>query len=67
MLSFAVFFAGRDVFQLPLQQLQTLVFVMQVFTGQSNVYLVREQNHLWHCRPSRWLILSSDADIIVAV
>ena len=64
-LSFAIFFAGRDVFHLPLQQLQTLVFAMLVFTGQSNVYLVRERNHLWHSRPSRWLMLSSAADVIV--
>jgi H+-transporting ATPase len=63
MLSFAVFFAGRDLFHLPLEQLQTLVFIVLVFTGQSNVYLVRERNHLWHSRPSRWLMLSSAADI----
>lgn len=64
-LSFAVFFAGRDLFHLALHQLQTLVFVMLVFTGQSNVYLVRERNHLWHSRPSRWLVLSSAADVTV--
>jgi len=64
MLSFTVFFAGRDMLHLPLQQLQTLVFVMLVFTGQGNVYLVRERNHLWHSRPSRWLVLSSIADVM---
>jgi len=64
-LSFAVFFAGRDVLHLPLQQLRTLVFLMLVFTGQGNVYLVRERNRLWHSRPSRWLILSSAADVVV--
>jgi H+-transporting ATPase len=65
MLSFAVFFVGRDFLHLPLAQLQTLVFVMLVFTGQSNVYLVRERNHFWHSRPSRWLMLSSGADLVV--
>jgi H+-transporting ATPase len=65
MLSFAVFFAGRNWLQLPLSQLQTLIFVMLVFTGQSNVYLVRERSHLWVSRPSPWLMLSSGADIIV--
>lgn len=64
-LSFAVFFAGRDILHLPLGQLQTLVFVMLVFTGQGNVYLVRERNRLWHSRPSQWLMLSSVADVIV--
>jgi H+-transporting ATPase len=64
-LSFTVFFVGRDVLHLPLQQLQTLVFLMLVFTGQGNVYLVRERNRLWASRPSRWLIIASLADVIV--
>ena len=65
LLSFSVFFAGRDLFHLPLPQLQTLVFVMLVFTGQGNVYLVRERRHLWNSRPSCWLVVSSCADIAV--
>ncbi len=64
-LSFTVFFVGRDVLHLPLRQLQTLVFLMLVFTGQGNVYLVRERNRFWHSLPSRWLILSSAADLVV--
>ena len=64
-LSFAVFFAGRDILHLPIRQLQTLVFLMLVFTGQGNVYLVRDRNRLWHSFPSRWLIVSSAADIVV--
>ena len=63
-LSFSVFFAGRDLLHLPLPQLQTLVFVMLVFTGQGNVYLVRERRHFWESWPSRWLVLSSCADIV---
>lgn len=65
LLSFAVFLVGRNFLQLPLPNLQTLIFVMLVFTGQSNVYLVRERGHLWNSRPSRWLMLSSGADIVV--
>ncbi|OYV75666.1 MAG: plasma-membrane proton-efflux P-type ATPase [Chromatiales bacterium 21-64-14] len=64
-LSFSVFFAGRDWLRLPLPQLQTLIFVMLVFTGQSNIYLVRERGHFWRSRPSNWLLLSSLLDIIV--
>jgi H+-transporting ATPase len=64
-LSFAVYFAGRDILHLPLAQLQTLVFLMLVFTGQGNVYLVRERNRLWHSVPGRWLILSSLVDVLV--
>ncbi|MGC2458334.1 MAG: plasma-membrane proton-efflux P-type ATPase [Gallionellaceae bacterium] len=64
-LSFAVFFAGRDWLHLPLNQLQTLIFVMLVFTGQGNVYLVRERHHFWQSLPSRWLLLASLLDIVV--
>ncbi len=64
-LSFSVFFGGRDLLRLPLPQLQTLVFLMLVFTGQGNVYLVRERRHFWNSRPSRWLVVSSCADIAV--
>jgi H+-transporting ATPase len=64
-LSFAVFFAGRSMLGLPLAQLQTLVFVMLVATGQGNVYLVRERGHFWQSRPSAWLVGSSIADIAV--
>jgi len=65
MLSFTVFFAGRDILHLPIRQLQTLVFLMLVFTGQGNVYLVRERNRFWHSFPSHWLILSSATDVVV--
>ncbi|MHB1099604.1 MAG: HAD-IC family P-type ATPase, partial [Burkholderiales bacterium] len=66
-LSFAVFFAGRDWLNLPLNQLQTLIFVMLVFTGQGNVYLVRERRHFWKSRPSRWLLLASGIDILAVI
>ena len=64
-LSFSVFFAARSWLHLPLQQLQTLIFLMLVFSGQGTVYLVRERRHFWNSRPGRWLLLSSAADIIV--
>jgi H+-transporting ATPase len=63
--SFAVFFGARTFLHLPLAQLQTLMFVMLVFTGQGMVYLVRERRHFWRSRPSRWLLFSSVADVLV--
>jgi H+-transporting ATPase len=64
LLSFGLFFYGR-AFGLALPQLQTLVFVTLVFTGQGMVYLVRERRHFWNSAPSRWMIFSSIADVIV--
>ncbi len=64
-LSFAVFFAARDWLHLPLAELQTLIFLMLVFSGQGTVYLVRERRHFWRSRPGHWLLLSSAADIVI--
>ena len=36
---------------------------MLVFTGQGNVYLERER--VWRSRPSRWLVLSTVADVVI--
>ena len=63
--SFGIFLAAKDVFHIPLPQLQTLMFVMLVFSGQGTVYLVRERGHFWHSRPSKWLLISSLSDIAV--
>jgi H+-transporting ATPase len=63
--SFGIFLAGRNWLQLPLPQLQTLVFITLVFTGQGTVYLVRQRQHFWKSRPSKWLALSSAADVVV--
>jgi H+-transporting ATPase len=38
---------------------------MLVFTGQANVYLIRERRHLWDSLPSQWLMLSTLVDVIL--
>jgi H+-transporting ATPase len=65
LLSFTLLFVGRHFLALPLPQLQTLVFVMLVATGQGNVYLIRERGHFWRSRPGPWLVASSIADLAV--
>lgn len=56
---------GREVYRLDLPQLQTLVFLTLVFSGQATVYLVWERRHLWDSRPGRLLVLSSVADAMI--
>lgn len=65
LLSFGFFYVANHVLQLPLGQLQTLMFVMLVFTGQANVYLVRERQHFWESTPSRWMLLGTLVDVIL--
>jgi len=64
-LSFTVFFVARSWLALNVAQLQTLIFLMLVFSGQGTVYLVRERGHYWLSRPSRWLLLATLADIVI--
>jgi H+-transporting ATPase len=61
--SFIIYFIGRDIYRLPLEELQTLVFVMLVLTGQANIYLVRERAHFWTSRPGRPLLISTLVDV----
>lgn len=66
LLSFGFLYAANHVFHLPLAQIQTLMFVMLVFTGQANVYLVRERRHFWNSIPSRWMLLGTLVDLVLA-
>ena len=65
--SFGILYLGRAVYHLDLGRLQTLVFVMLVFTGQANIYLVRERGPFWKSRPSEVLLLSTLGDVVVIV
>ena len=56
---------ARDVFHLGLHQVQTLIFVMLVFTGQATVYVVRERGHFWTSRPGGWLLLATTGDAVI--
>ena len=64
-LSFGILYAGSRLLHLALPQLQTLLFVMLVFSGLGVVYLVRERRYFWSSRPSKWLMASTAADILV--
>ena len=63
--SFGILFLGLDVYHLDQAQTQTLVFALLVFTGQANVYLVRERGHFWESRPGSALMWSTIGDLIV--
>jgi len=65
--TFGIFLAGRNLWHLPVAQLQTLAFVTLVFSAQGMVYLVRERHHFWASRPSRWLMLASVCAILAVI
>jgi len=67
LVSFATIWIGQRVFMYDLDHLQTFVFLMLVFTGQANVYLIRERRHFWKSAPSRWMLISTSADILIVI
>lgn len=64
-LSFGIFWYAHSVLQLPLANLQTLLFVMLVYSGQGTIYLVRERGQFWLSRPSKWMLIGTIVDILV--
>jgi H+-transporting ATPase len=46
--------------------LRTLAFVVIVFGNQATTYSNRARQHLWSTAPSRWLVLSSAVDLLIA-
>ena len=68
LLAFCVAVLGIGKFNLDLGAgaLCTLTFIVLVFGGQATVYAVRQRQHLWRARPSRWLVASTFADVLIA-
>ena len=57
---------GRFGMNLETEALRTLAFTALVFGSQATIYAIRERQHLWRSRPSRWVIVSSVADVVIA-
>jgi H+-transporting ATPase len=58
---------GRYVLDLGIDGLRTLTFVLLVFGSQATLYAIRNRRKMWGTRPSLWLIVSSVADIVIAL
>jgi H+-transporting ATPase len=44
-----------------------MIFLWLVTSGQATIYLVRERQHFWQSRSSRWLAISSGVDVLVVL
>jgi H+-transporting ATPase len=62
----AILAYGKYSIGLDLESLRTLAFVLIVFGNQATTYNNRERRRLWSSRPSRWVVLSSVADVLIA-
>jgi H+-transporting ATPase len=66
LLCVAALITGRYWLRLDIQGLRTLAFLVIVFGNQASTYNNRERRRLWSSRPSRWVIVSSICDILIA-
>jgi H+-transporting ATPase len=62
----AVLVVGKYQLGFGIDTLRTLAFVVIVFGNQATTYTNRARGHLWSIAPSRWLVLSSAVDLLVA-
>jgi H+-transporting ATPase len=61
-----VLMIGKVEMKFGMPALQTLAFVSLVFGNQAAIYVIRSRRRLWSSpHPSRWLIYSSFADVLI--
>ncbi len=63
--SFSFYWWARASQGLSAPQLQTVVFLILVFTTQASIYVLRSDGRLWSLPPSRWMLLASLGDVFV--
>jgi H+-transporting ATPase len=56
---------GKYLLGLGIGQLQTLAAITLIFGGEAILYSVRERQHLWTSRPTKWMIVASVADVVI--
>jgi len=56
---------GRSYFHLTGEHLLSFTLLMLIFTSQFRVYIARERRHFWDSRPSKALLMSSTAAVII--
>ena len=65
-LCLAVLLVGKLHMGFGIDALRTLAFLVIVFGNQATTYTNRARKHLWSTAPSRWLVLSSAVDLLIA-
>ena len=63
--SFAVYWWARSTQGLDPARMQTVVFLLLVFTNQACIYVLRTDGRLWAFAPGRWMALASVGDVVI--
>ncbi len=56
---------GEFELRLGVDALRTLAVVSVVYGSQATIYAIRDRRHLWGPRPSKWLVGSTVADLLI--
>jgi H+-transporting ATPase len=60
----AILAVGRYRMHLDIDHLRSLCVISVVYGSQAITYTVRDRQHLWGLRPTKWLVMSSLAEIV---
>jgi len=63
--TFTVYWWARRSLGLDHGQLQTVVFLLLVFSNQACIYALRTDGRLWSFAPGRWMLMASTGDVVV--
>jgi H+-transporting ATPase len=63
--TFSIYWWIRTTQGLAAPQLQTVVFLLLVFTNQACIYVLRTDGRLWSFAPGLWMLLASTGDIVM--
>jgi H+-transporting ATPase len=65
-LAFSILWVGLNVLQVPIPQIQTLMFVYLIYSAQMTIYMTRVRDHFWSFAPSRYVTAVTIANMIAA-
>jgi H+-transporting ATPase len=63
-LAFSILWVCLNVLNLPVPQIQTLMFVYLIYSAQATIYMTRVRDHFWSFAPSRYVIAVTTGDIV---
>jgi H+-transporting ATPase len=63
LLAFAILWICLNVLNIPVPQVQTLMFAYLIFSAQATIYMTRVRDHLWSFAPSRYVIAVTMGDV----
>jgi H+-transporting ATPase len=65
-LAFVILAWALNGLHLSIPQIQTLMFAFLIYSAQATIYLTRVRGRLWSFAPSRWVVLATVGNVVIA-